>query len=303
LFNRLLKKSYGYITPAFGVMFLFLCLIVFLQACKSGDSKSAADERVIARVYDQVLYAADLKNLVPPGSTPADSLALVRQFVQNWTRQQAVLHKAEENLQDEMEDVEARLEEYRNSLITYAYESELIRQKLDTTVSESEIKTFYEANPGNFMLKNNIVQVNYFKLPNNAPKLQKVRTLYRSSQARDLKSLEEYCYQFATEYYFNDEEWLLFEDLVKKVPLQTYNQEQFLRNNRFIEIPDSAGIYFVNIKGFKIKESPSPLTFEQDNIRNLILNKRKLELISAMENDAYQDALRLQEIETWLPKP
>ncbi|MFN9958176.1 MAG: hypothetical protein ACK55I_34160, partial [bacterium] len=67
MFNRLLKKSYGYITPAFGVMFLFLCLIVFLQACKSGDSKSAADERVIARVYDQVLYAADLKNLVPPG--------------------------------------------------------------------------------------------------------------------------------------------------------------------------------------------------------------------------------------------
>jgi hypothetical protein len=84
--------------------------------------------------------------------------------------------------------------------------------------------------------------------------------------------------------------------------VKTYDQEHFLRNNRYIEIPDSAVTFFVNIKGFKIKESLSPLSFERDNIRNLILNKRKLDLIKAMEKDAYDDAIQKKEIETWLPK-
>ncbi len=115
--------------------------------------------------------------------------------------------------------------------------------------------------------------------------------------------MEDYCFQFATDYFFNDEEWLLFDELLKKIPIKTYDQEQFLRNNRFIEIPDSTGVFFVNIKGFKIKESLSPLSFERENIKNLILNKRKLELISEMEKDAYQDALQKEEIENWISKP
>jgi hypothetical protein len=292
-----------YSTSTIAVGLLCCVIIGLLQSCNSKNTSSAADERIVARVYDRLLYAGDLKNLIPEGTSPTDSLIIVRQFVQNWLRRQAVLHKAEENLQDEMLDIDDRLEEYRNTLIAYAYESELVRQKLDTSVSEDEISAFYAANPNNFLLKNNIVQVNYFKLPSSAPRMQKVRNLYKSTSARDRKALEEYCYQFATEYYFNDEEWLPFDELVKKVPLQTYNQELFLRNNRFVEIPDSADIYFVHIKGFKIKESPSPITFEKDNIRNLILNKRKLDLIRAMENDAYQDAQTQKEIETWLPKP
>ena len=114
------------------------------------------------------------------------------------------------------------------------------------------------------------------------------------------KQLEEYCYQFATDYYFNDEEWLLFDDLLKKIPIKTYDQEQYLKNNRYIEIPDSTHIFFVNIKGFKIKESLSPLNFERENIWNLIINNRKLELIREMEKDAYQDALQKKEIENWI---
>ena len=55
-----------------------------------------------------------------------------------------VLHNAEMNLSDEKKDVAKELEEYRNSLITYAYEADLVRQKLDTNVSESEISVFYK---------------------------------------------------------------------------------------------------------------------------------------------------------------
>lgn len=275
-------------------------LFLTFNGCKEKSVTSDASERVIARVYDKYLYVTDIRNVVPKGASKNDSLTIIRSFVQNWIQQQAVLKRAEDNLDDERKNVDKKLEEYRNSLITYNYESELIKQKLDTSITTQEIENYYKENENNFQLKNNILQVLYFKLPKTAPKLPKVNGWFRSNNANDRKLLEEYCYQYATDYYFNDEEWILFDDLLKKIPIKTYDQEQYLKNNRYIEIPDSAGIFFVNIKGFKIKESLSPLNFERDNIWNLIINKRKLELIREMEKDAYQDALQNKEIENWI---
>ena len=285
------------------LLLLMGCLFLLGTSCKKKTAETPGSERVIARVYDRYLYADALRNLVPPGTSKNDSLTIIRSYVDNWIKQQSVLKRAEDNLDEERKDVEKQLEEYRNSLITYIYESELVKQKLDTSISEQEIEKYYNDHPNNFQLKNNILRVLYFKLPKTAPKMDKVKKWYRSEDAKDRKQLEEYCYQFASDYYFNDEEWILFDEILKKVPIRTYDQEQFLRNNRFIEIPDSNTVFFVNIKGFKIKESLSPLSFERDNIRNLIINKRKLDLINAMEKDAYDDAIQQKEIESWLPKP
>jgi hypothetical protein len=279
------------------------CLLLMTISCtkfKKQDDKNAG--KAIARVYDRYLYLSDIVNIVPKGTSHNDSLTIIRNYVQNWVRQQIVLKKAEDNLDEEDKNVEKKLEEYRNSLITYNYERELIRQKLDTVINSQEIENYYNEHPNNFQLKDNIIKVLYLRIPKTAPKIDKVRNWYKSDAAKDRKLLEDYCIQFAHDYNFNDEEWLLFDDLLKKVPIETYDKEQFLRNNRFIEIPDSSSIYLVNIKGFKIKESQSPLSFESDNIRNFIINKRKLEMIRDMEKSAYDNAINNHEVEILLPK-
>jgi hypothetical protein len=58
-------------------------------------------------------------------------------------------------------------------------------------------------------------------------------------------------------------------------------------------------IYLVSIKGFKIKDSLSPLSFEINNIRNMIINQRKLKLIEQMENKAYEEAGKKGDIEIY----
>lgn len=284
-------------------LLLYTLLLLLGGSCKQGGKIDADSEKIVARVYDKYLYADALRNIVPAGTSRNDSITIIKSYVENWIRQQSVVHRAEENLSDEQKEVDRKLEEYRNSLITYIYESALVNQKLDTAIRDEEIEKYYSEHPNNFELKHNIVQAFYLKVPKTAPKIEKVKSLYRSAQPKDRKQLEEYSFQFASDYYFNDEEWLQFDELLKKVPIKTYDQEQFLRNNRFIEIPDSNHIFFITIKGFKVKESLSPLSFERDNIRNLILNKRKLDLIREMEKDAYEDALQQKEIENWLVQP
>lgn len=246
------------------------------------------------------LYQDDIGNIVPRGTSAKDSIELVKKFIDNWVRETLVIQKAEDNLDESQKNVEKQLEAYRNSLITYTYEKELVKQKLDTTVTNEEIEQYYNTNKSNFELKDNIIKVIYVKVNKKAPGINKLEKWYKSDNEKDKQQLSEYCHQFAENFYLDENSWLLFDDLLKEIPIQTYNKELFLQNNRLVEVNDSLYNYYLNIKGFKIRNSISPLSFEKDNIKNIILNKRKLQLITKMKEDIYNDALNGQNIEIYL---
>lgn len=280
-------------------LFFILISAVSLAGCDYFVKRKTENPDYIARVGNYYLNHSEIFNLVAPGTPGDDSTLITQNFIDNWIRQKVVLVKAENNLPDESKDVESHLQEYRNSLIIYAYEQELIRQKLDTTVTDEEIELFYERNLSTFELKDNIIKMIYLKVSNDSPKLDKVKSWYKSDREKDRQQLEDYARQYALNYYFDDETWLIFDDLLKEVPLTLYDKEQFLKNNRFIEISDSANTYLVNIKGFKIKSGTSPLAFEKDNIKSMILNQRKLQLLKEMEQEAYQEAMRKNDFEIY----
>ena len=266
-------------------------------SCKFLKWDNSEKKEAIAKAFDYYLYEEDLAGVVPSGVSQDDSISIVRNYIENWISNKAVLRRAEKNLDDEKKNVSKQLEEYRNSLITYAYETELIRQKLDTSILEEEILSFYNSHPQNFELKDNILKVIYLKLSKKSPKLEKVKLWYKSAAAKDREALEEYCHQYAINYYLDENTWLLFDDLIKEIPIKSYDKEQFLQNNRNIEIEDSSLVYLVSIKGFMIKNSLSPLSFERKNIITMIINERKLKLIDEMEHQTYEDARKSGDVE------
>ncbi len=280
-----------------GLLTFFIALLL-LTSCKL-FKKNADKKNAVARVYDMYLFPEDLSGIIPSGSSREDSISITKNFVDNWIKQKIVLHKAEENLDNEKKDVEKQLDEYRNSLITYAYEKALIEQKLDTVISQNEIEDFYSNNQNNFELKDNIIRVIYLKLNKKSPKIEKARQWFKSDNAKDRTLLTEYCHQYALNYFLDDNTWLLFDDLLKEIPIKTYDKEQFLQNNRNIEIEDSLNYYFVSIKGFKVKNSVSPLGFEENNIRTMIINQRKLKLIEEMEHQAFENAKKKNDFEVY----
>ncbi len=278
---------------------IFIFFFSVWVSCKFFRKEDMENKELVAQAYSYNLYAEDIVGVAPPGSSKDDSIALVRNFIENWIRQKVVLNKAEKNLDDEKKDVEKKLEEYRNSLIVYAYETELIRQKLDTVVSEEQIVEFYKRHPQNFELKDNIIKVIYLKLNKKSPKLDLVKQWYKSTNKKDQDALKEYCHQYAINYFLDENTWLLFDDLLKEIPIKTYDKEQFLQNNRNVEIEDSTNIYLVKIFGFMIKNSLSPLSFERKNILSMIMNERKLRLIDEMEKNTYLEAQKSGDIKIY----
>jgi hypothetical protein len=278
--------------------FTYLFTVLLLAACSSEVNKDK-DRIAIARADNEYLYLDEVKDIVPAGTSSKDSIEIIKQYIDNWVRESLVIQKAESNLSEDQKDVEKQLRDYRNSLITYAYEKELVQQKLDTIVTGSEIEQYYNNNQADFELKDNIIKVIYVKVDKKAPGIDKLKNWYKSDNMKDREQLASYCHQFAANFYLDDTSWLLFDDLLKEIPIQTYNKELFLQNNRFVEVSDSLHDYFVNIKGFKVTNSLSPLSFEKENIKNIILNKRKLQLITKMKLDVYNDAANNKKIEIY----
>ncbi|HLN52917.1 MAG TPA: hypothetical protein VK212_04360 [Lentimicrobium sp.] len=251
-------------------------------------------EQAVAECYGKYLYKEDLEGLVSAGTTPNDSIAMIRQFIDNWIMQQVMLKQAEDNLNEEQKDFREQIESYRNSLIIFAYESELIRQKLDTVINPAEIEAFYNNNQPDFQLRENIVKVNYVKIPQvNADKelVKKATRLLKSNDEEDIGELSDLCNRSNWICFTEKDQWIRFDDLLAEIPIKTDDQERFLRDQTFLQMSDSLYTYLVNFREYKTKEGVSPLSFETANIRNMILNKRKIELMDRMQQEVYRKAM------------
>ena len=272
-------------------------MVLLLSSCFNNGNKGSGD--VLARVHDEYLYETELMEVVPPGISVKDSLSIVRNYINNWVNQKLVLHKAKKNLHDDDLKFDKQLEDYRNSLIIYKYESKLISQNLDTLVTDEEIESHYNENLQNFQLKNNIVKTYYARFAKNHPDLRKIRNFFHSDRPEYRDSLEYYIERGADLYFLNDETWILFDDLLRYIPITTYNNEAWLQNHRKMELNDDEFNYFVNITDFKIKDGTSPLGFEEENIRQIIINKRKLTIINEMRDEVLQSAVEKTDFEIY----
>lgn len=285
---------------AFLTMFsVVMAGILLLGACRknqSGEDKS----KTVARVFDSYLYQNDLEGLVPPRTAVADSLEITNAYINNWVRQKLLLKQAEDNLDFDSRDFEKQIEQYRNSLIIFAYETELVKQKLDTTVTSAEIAKYYEENLGNYVLHENIVQASYVISDKNNPLNNKIKALLVNKSQHD--KLIELCSNNNIEFHISDGQWMPFTELCSHIPLKVDDQEIFLSHNKYYEVSDSTQLYFVSIEAYKGKESVSPLAYEADNIRSVILNKRKAELLQKMEDDLYNDAVKKKNYEIYQKK-
>lgn len=274
-----------------------LPVLIILSSCFGGANKSS--ENVLARVFDEYLYESELMDIIPTGTSSKDSILIAQNYINSWISQKIILNKAQRNLLQEDMLFEKQLEDYRNSLIIYKYETKLISQKLDTVATDEDIEKYYNDNIGNFQLKDNIVKVYYARLDNELPELRKIRRFFNSNTPEYRDSVEVYIENLADLFYLDDETWILFDDVLRYVPINTYNKEAYLQNHRRIEITDNDFVYFVFFSDFKIKDGVSPLSFEKENIRQIIINKRKLDIIGKMRDEVFQSALENNEFEIY----
>ena len=247
------------------------------------------DSPVVARVHDYELHLSDLHGLVSEGVCPEDSAAIVNNYIEQWIRQTVILTKAEKNIND---NFERQLREYKNSLLTYAYEQQIVEQLLDTVVTEAQIGEYYEKHSDEFRLKSAIVKAVYVIAPAKSSALGKLRQIIGKGNFNesDIIELEATARRHDLTGYYDADNWMSFYALQNAVPITTYNEGLYLRQNRTIQLNDDSTAYLVRILDYKITDDIAPLETQSEQIRSIILNHRKIDILNRLQNDLLSEA-------------
>ncbi len=283
------------------------CLVLgaSLSGCDLIRMKKEADasgpvRKPVARVSNSFLYQDELIGIIPAGSTADDSIARVTAYINSWIRKQLVINEAMKNIHIDEAEVERKVLDYRYSLIGYEYQNFYIKQNLNDSVSDKEIEDYYKQRLDNFILKQNIVRGTYIKVPKEAPRTKRIKDLIGSTKDKDVAELKSYCLSFSAAYHLSDSSWIEFDKLVVNSPLaEIPNKIQFLRSQNYYETSDTEFLYFLKVDAYKISDNVSPLEFVKQDIKNIILNKRKVELAKKLEDEVYENAAQRKDFEVF----
>ena len=272
-------------------LLLILCLLAF-----AGCRQQVDDSPVVARVYDHELHRSDLAGIVPPGLSADDSMAIINNYVDQWVRQTVVLSKAEKNVK---QDFSKQLGEYRNSLLTYAYERQIVDQLLDTVVTPTQIREYYDSHRSDFLLKNSIVKAVYVIAPKRSTAVPALKNLVgkRNFSDAEVVDMEQLASRHGLQGYYDADTWIPFYTLQGAVPITTYNESLYLRQNTSIVLSDDSLTYFVRILDYKVTDELSPLDMQRQAIASIIINRRKVELLDKMQSDLMAEAEKGKHIE------
>ncbi len=266
---------------------IILMMILMVISCKINNQD---DPLAVAKVGDKILSKSELKEIIPPNASKNDSLFIADNYIQQWITKQLIINEAELNLTEEQKDVSKMVENYRNALLIHIYKSHFVHQKLDSTISDTEINKYYRKYPNNFILDVNLVKGVFVKIKKPFPEKRKIKKWLKSNKKEDADALEDFCFQRATNYDTFDGEWVAAQLLLDKIPLKIDDRILFLKKNKFIETEDKDYFYFLRIDDLLLKGSTAPVDYVKRNIKKIILNKRKLQLENRLENDIYKDA-------------
>ncbi len=267
------------------IWIITLLLSIFVLSCKKDNNKT--DKQMLATVYDKKLYVSDLDDFIPDGASSEDSIAIIKSKIDLWVRKQLMLNKAELNLSDEQKSIERIVEDYRGSLLIEKYKQEFLKQKLDTVINENEIQEFYTIHPADFRLNRELVKASFYKVPKSFDEINRFRQLYFSNN----EQLDEYCIEKSITNQNFGNRWIPFSEISSLLPTQITKPEVILKSNKDLRSQDEFFYYFVKIKEYKLKGEVKPLELIKPQIKIVLINKRKTELIKHLENNVYQNAI------------
>lgn len=276
--------------------------ILFLALSLTACNSFLAKDEPVAKVGEHLLTMKELSGYIPDYLDDTDSALWAEDYIKKWVQRELLHLKAEENLKAELKDVSKELEEYRNSLIVYRYKNELVKEKMDTAVSDANIQKYFTEHRESFILNRNIVKAIYIKIPVQVSNPDNIKDLCMTENKEKQAKLNEYCMSYAKAYDRFNDQWVAADMVLKNIPAVIKDQDQFLERNRFVETTDINYYYIVYIRDYRLSGSISPTEYVQNEIRNLILSKQKIEFLKQIEKDIYKEGIDKNKVKLYKTK-
>ncbi len=271
--------------------FIFIAFVSLLSAC--GGKQPVVDADLLVKVKDKVLTRTEVDQQIPKGISSEDSFLIAESLEKKWVKDKLVYDRAQQNLdRDEQRKIDQLVDEYRNSLIRYRYQEQLLRERLSAEFQESDKLSYYEQNQKKFILDKALIKGLFLKIPIDAPGLSEVKKWYKSSSEANLEKIEKYSIQNANIYDYFYDKWIDFNEVMDNIPLHVANANDFLKANKTLEVSDSSFCYLLNISEYLPEGGVAPYDYASSQIMEMLMNQRKVEFLRKFEDELYNDAVR-----------
>ena len=142
------------------VCILLMSIPLFLQECQRNQSDS--NRTPVVATAGHILYLDEIQAAMPLYLSKEDSIRAAEAFIDQWIKQNLLYEAAEKNLQ-ESSDIQKMVEDYRQALMVYEYQEQVLLEKLKTEVSDQDIADYYEANKQRFLSSRNLIKGIFIK--------------------------------------------------------------------------------------------------------------------------------------------
>lgn len=268
-------------------------LLFAITSCQYFDDDKNDKGKPLASVHKSNLYYKDIATLIPKNLSKSDSVLMVKSIIKDWAIQELLKQKASQNLtQQENITYNKLVQDYKESLLINGYKERLVQQRLDTLISEEEIAKYYNLNKSNFRLNEELIKIKYLHFGNDLLDQKELIKLFKSDDYQDLVALENQELNFKA-INLNDSTWIRLEDVLLKIPkFKQEPRDYLLKKSKYIQKEDSLGLYLVAVKDVLKRNDIAPKNYITPTIKQMILHKRKLELIRDIEKTLLNDAIQ-----------
>ncbi len=268
---------------------MLLALASSIHSCHLFESKEEVPDAL--ELDGNYLLKSDIAQLLPEKYTEEDSLRIVDSYVKNWMLNTALYENALNNIsEDRQEQLNELVDRYKIELYTQEYLKELTIQNLDTSISKASVKQYYADKSEEFRLNEDLMQLLYVKVDpvyGDLADLKKMLTKRDSLSRVQLDSLK----LAFKDYILNDSLWLKKSTVFEKIdPINASNERDYIVKKKFSQFKDSTGIYMMYVSDVLERGAVAPLSYIEPSIRQIILNRKKLEFKKELEKDLLQDA-------------
>lgn len=277
---------------------LLLILPLLFSGCKY--FKELEEREIVARVNESYLYKEDIQALISEDISAEDSSLIVSNFITRWATQQLLIDKAMFNLsQTQQQEFDELVRNYKNELYTKAYADALVAKQLDTAFNPDEIENYYQEHLENFRLNEDLVKLRFINLDRNSIDFQEIRKKFIRFDEQDKIDLDKTALQFKG-YSFNDSIWVSTRSVYDRIgPLNDGNKSQLLKKSNFLQLEDSLEVYLVYVNDVLLRNDQAPLEYATSTIKQIILNRRKADLVKELEKDITRDAIENKQFEIY----
>lgn len=244
----------------------------------------------IAMADDVFLYKEDIESVVPPGITGQDSVKFVDDYIRKWAEDIVFYNKAKSNLSNEKE-IESYVENYRRTLILNEYQERLVREKLEASISDDEVRKYYEEDKSLFVLDNPMIKGVYMKVALNNKDLKVIRRYMNFRNEGDRDKLENYTLRGAADYSYFLESWKDLSEISQKLP-KTADVKTVKDNHHMYEFKDSLFVHMLYVDSVISKGDYLPYELAYKDIWEVIYNEKKVQFIKEVRTELYNKAIK-----------